>query len=56
MDSNVKFSKTEGEDFNDVEGYRRLVGKLIYLIVTCLDITFSVGCVSQFMQNPKLSH
>ena len=45
MDSNAKFSKTEGEDFNDVERYRRLV-KLIYLTVTRPDITFSVGGVS----------
>ena len=56
MDSNVKFSKTEGEDFKDAERYRRLVGKLIYLTVTRPDIIFSVGVVNQFMQNPKLSH
>ena len=48
--------KTEGEDFNDVERYRRLVDKLIYLTMTRPDITFYVGVVNQFMQNPKLSH
>ena len=56
MDSNIKFSKDDEEDFNDAGWYKRLVGKLIYLTVTRPDITFSVGVVSQFMQNPKLSH
>ena len=37
----------EGETFEDPERYRRLVGKLNYLIVTCPDITHSVGVVSQ---------
>ena len=46
MDSNVKFSKTEGEDFNDVERYTTLVGKLIYLNVTRPDITFFVDVFS----------
>ena len=49
MDSNIKFSKTDGEDFNDVERYRRLVAMLIYLTVTRPNITLSVGVVSQFM-------
>ena len=53
MNSNVQFSMNEGEDFGDAERYMRLVGKLIYLTVTRPDITFSVGVVSQFMQNPK---
>ena len=28
MDSNIKFSKDDGEDFTDVGWFRRLVGKL----------------------------
>ena len=32
------------------------MGKLIYLTVTRPDITFAVGVVSQFMQNPKQQH
>ncbi|XP_028118551.1 uncharacterized protein LOC114316087 [Camellia sinensis] len=31
-------------------------GKLIYLIVTCPDITYAVGVVSQFMHAPRQSH
>ena len=41
----------EGELFEDSERYRRLVGKLNYLIVTCLDITHSVRVVSQYMSS-----
>ena len=36
----------EGETFEDPERYRRLVGKLNYLIVTCPDIAHLVGIVS----------
>ena len=56
MDSNIRFSKDDGEDFANAGRYRRLVGKLIYLIVTRPDITCSVGVVSQFMQSPKQQH
>ena len=48
---------------NDEEGvttdkgqYQRLVGKLIYLAHTRLDIAYAVSVVSQFMHNPKDSH
>ena len=40
----------------DSERYRRLVGKLIYLTITRLDISFVVGVVGQFMQNPHVDH
>ena len=36
----------EGETFEDLERYKRLVGKLNYLIVTRPDITHSVSIVS----------
>ena len=37
----------EGELFEDLERYKRLVGKLNYLIVTRSDIAYSVSVVSQ---------
>ena len=37
----------EGETYEDPERYRRLVEKLNYLTVTCLDITHSVSIVSR---------
>ena len=36
--------------------YRLLVGSLIYLTLTRPDISYAVGIVSRFMQNPKKPH
>jgi len=40
----------------DVSQYMRLVGKLIYLTFTRLDITYDVRLMSQFMHKPKEVH
>ena len=47
---------SEDETFEDPERYRRLVGKLNYLLVTCLDIAHSVSVVSQYMSVPTVDH
>ena len=48
----------EGEWFEDPERYRRLVGKLNYLTVTCPDIaySYSISVVSQYMSSPIVDH
>ena len=46
----------EGELFEDPERYRRLVGKLNYLIVTRPNIAYSVSVVSQYMSSPTFDH
>ena len=46
----------EGELFEDPERYRRLVGKLNYLIVTRPDIAHFVSVVSQYMSTPTIDH
>ena len=46
----------EGETFEDLERYRRLVGKLNYLSVTRPDIVQSVSLVSQCMSVPTVDH
>ena len=46
----------EGELFEDLERYRRLVGKLNYLIVTRPDIAHSVSVVSQYMSSPTVDN
>ena len=46
----------EGETFKDPERYKRLVGKLNYLTITCLDIAHSVSAVSRYMSAPTVDH
>ena len=55
MVPNVHLTK-EGETFEDPERYRRLVGKLNYLIVTRPDIAHLVSVVSQYMSSPTIDH
>ncbi|CAL5329842.1 unnamed protein product [Camellia sinensis] len=38
------------------ERYQRLVGRLMYLSHTHLDITYAIGIVSQFMHDPHATH
>ena len=46
----------EGELFEDPEKYRRLVGKLNYLIITRPNIAHSVSIVSQYMSSPTIDN
>ena len=46
----------EGETFEVPERYRRLVGKLNYLIITCPDIAHSVNVVGQYMPFSTVDH
>ncbi|KAJ9543931.1 hypothetical protein OSB04_023638 [Centaurea solstitialis] len=41
---------------NDSEKYRRVVGRLNYLMITRPDIAFPVSVVSQFMSSPRTAH
>nr|KYP71093.1 Copia protein [Cajanus cajan] len=56
MDPNIKLLPGQGEPLDDPERYRRLVGRLNYLIVTRPDIAFPVSVVSQFINDPRDSH
>lgn len=67
IEQNVKFTSKEfddkaeiidpnGELFEEPEKYRRLIGKLLYLTMTRLDISYAVQTLSQFLNAPKKSH
>ncbi|KAK8943380.1 hypothetical protein KSP40_PGU006061 [Platanthera guangdongensis] len=59
MDANHKLRAHASDDdlpLQNLEYYRRLVGKLIYLTVTRPDISFAIGIVSRFMHAPRVSH
>ena len=55
-DPNVKFYEDQRELLSNPERYNRLVGKLNYLTITRLDISFAVSVLSQFMKDPHLPH
>jgi len=54
--SGVKLSVTCTSPEVDATLYRQLVGKRLYLTHTRLDLSFVVGLVARFMQNPHESH
>jgi len=56
MDPNTKLLPNQEESIYDPEQYGRLVGKLNYLTVTRLDISFGVSVISQFLNSPCEDH
>lgn len=56
MDPGLRLSKGEGEENIDETEYRRNIGCLRYLLHTRPDLSYSVGVLSRYMQQPKVSH
>ena len=52
----MKYQKDEGELLLDPLLYRQLVGSLIYLTITRLDISYAIHIVSKFMHSPCHLH
>ncbi|WVZ24859.1 hypothetical protein V8G54_003403 [Vigna mungo] len=52
----TKFSKTEGKPYSDVQAYRRLLGRLLYLTNTRPYLCFGVNTLSQFLSYPLEDH
>jgi len=56
METRLKLSKKSTAPAVDSTLYRSLVGSLRYLIHTRPDISFAVGYISRFMENPTTEH
>ena len=56
LEYNAKLTPLDGEPIFDATHYRQLVGNLIYLTVTCLNISHAVGMVSKFMDVLRSVH
>ncbi|KAL9808881.1 putative RNA-directed DNA polymerase [Arabidopsis thaliana] len=56
MEPNQTLSKDTGIVLADSKQYRRLIGKLQYLCITRLDITFAVSVLAQFSSAPTDIH
>jgi len=56
MEVNVKYMKDEGDLLPNPIFHQHLVGSLIYVITTRLDISYAVHQVSQFMSSPRHLH
>jgi hypothetical protein len=56
LDSSIKLHQDNNATYKDVAGYRRLVGKLLYLTTTRPDIAFVTQQLSQFLSSPTLIH
>ena len=56
LDRNLKVDANSGTAVCDPTKYRQLIDNLIYLTITRLDLSYSVGLLSQFMQNPHNLH
>ncbi|XP_060668148.1 uncharacterized mitochondrial protein AtMg00810-like [Ziziphus jujuba] len=54
--ANEKLSKEDGSGAADEEFYRRIVGSLMYLTATRLDIMFAANLLARFMHCPTKKH
>ncbi|GKD95620.1 putative copia-type protein [Tanacetum coccineum] len=56
LEQNEKLASDDGSLFENPERYWRLVGCLIYLSVTRLELSYGVHLLAQFMQQPRVAY
>ena len=55
MEQHHQLALADGPLMDNAEQYRRLMGRLIYLVVTRLDLAYSIHILSQFMLATHIS-
>ena len=56
MEQNHQLARSISPLLDNVEQYRRLVGRLIYLAFTTFDLAYSIHILSQFLNAPRRNH
>lgn len=56
MEQNHNLAKDAGEVFRHPDKYRGLVGRLVYLVITRPELSYTVHTLAQFMQTPCTRH
>ena len=56
VELNAHMTLSGGKPLSNPFLYRRLVGSVVYLTVTCPDISYAVYQVSQYLSTPRSSH
>jgi hypothetical protein len=56
MQTSCKLSKDDDSKFIDQRKYRSMIGSLLYVTTTRLDVMQAVGQVARFQVEPKESH
>jgi len=56
LQQNVKLSADEGDLVEDTIMYRCIMGSLIYMTITRLNLSYAIGMLSEFMQTPRKPH
>ncbi|XP_074317895.1 uncharacterized protein LOC141653928 [Silene latifolia] len=56
LEQNHSLGDAKWDFLVDVESYRRLVGRLVYLTVTRPDLSYSVHVLSRFLSKPRKEH
>ena len=56
VELNAHLTPSGGKPLSNPSLYRRLIGNLVYLTVTRLDISYAVHQVNQYLSAPRSTH